>query len=109
MKLGLVTYPTKMAVEIRPPIPVDKGRSVGALAGGFDAAMFAGDDFGDISAFDALDELRTTGRLRRAVRVAAQSTEVPPALLARADLVVDGPTGVVDFLTALADAVSPTR
>jgi hypothetical protein len=34
--------------------------------------------------------------------VAVRSAEAPPALLAEADLVVEGPAGVLDFLQRLA-------
>ncbi|MCU1458018.1 MAG: otsB, partial [Actinomycetia bacterium] len=44
----------KMAVEIRPPIRMDKGRVVEAVVGDRDAVAFAGDDRGDLPAFDAL-------------------------------------------------------
>ena len=47
-RYGLATYPTRMAVELRPPIPVDKGRAVAAAVEGMDAAFFAGDDHGDL-------------------------------------------------------------
>jgi trehalose 6-phosphate phosphatase len=36
------------------------------------------------------------------LRVAVRSAEAPPALLAEADLVVDGPPGVLDFLQLFA-------
>jgi trehalose 6-phosphate phosphatase len=35
---------------------------------------------------------------RDGLRVAVRSAEAPPALLAEADLVVDGPPGVLEFL-----------
>ena len=54
---------------------------------------------------DALDALRAGGALARVVRVAASSLEAPIELVRRADLVVDGPAGVVEFLTQLIAAV----
>jgi trehalose 6-phosphate phosphatase len=42
------------------------------------------------------------GDLDAAVRVAVRSEEAPPELLARADLVVDGPEGVATMLRELA-------
>jgi hypothetical protein len=35
------------------------------------------------------------------LRVAVRSEEAPPALLASADLVVDGPAGLLEFLELL--------
>ncbi len=104
-EMGLVPYPTRMAVELRPPIRVDKGEAAAGLVAGMEAAMFAGDDHGDIAAFDALDVLRRDGALARVIRVAASSAEAPFELVDRADLVVDGPAGVVEFLMQLIDAV----
>ena len=104
---GLTVYATRMARELRPPVPVDKGTAVEALLDGYDAAVFAGDDRGDLPAYDALDRLAAAGRLGAAVRVAVDSAEAPPELLARADLVVDGPVALAAALGALADAVSP--
>jgi len=95
---GLWRLPTRMAVELRPPIAVDKGDALEALVSGATTAMFAGDDHGDLAAFDALDRLRREGRLRAVVRVAVRSTEEPEALVAAADIGVDGPAGLVAFL-----------
>jgi trehalose 6-phosphate phosphatase len=68
---------------------------------GLDAAVFAGDDAGDLAAFDALDRLRDDGALSAAVRVAVRSDEVPAALVDRADVVVDGPAGLAALLAQL--------
>jgi len=103
---GLTEYPTKMAVELRPPVAVDKGSAVEQLCAGMDAALFAGDDHGDLSAFAALARLHASGALRHAVRVGVTSAEAPVELLATADVVVDGPSGLLELLTGLVDAVS---
>ncbi len=105
LRHGLETYATKMAREIRPPVAIDKGTAVESLlAPGFDAACFAGDDRGDLRAFDALDRARG---LQNAVRIAVSSPEAPGELLDRADVIVDGPPGLAALLGDLADAVSP--
>jgi trehalose 6-phosphate phosphatase len=98
---GLAQHPAKMAVELRPPVPMDKGRAVTEVCAGAEAAAFAGDDAGDLAAFDALDRLNLDGTLRAAVRVAVRSDEAPPDLLARADVVVDGPAGLAALLAEL--------
>lgn len=108
-RLGLTVYPTRMARELRPPVPVDKGTAVGALLDAHRAierACFAGDDHGDLAAFDALRDRRDSGRLRHAVRIAVRSDEAPPDLLARADVAVDGPAGLAALLDELARALS---
>jgi trehalose 6-phosphate phosphatase len=99
---GLRLLPTRMAVELRPPVAVDKGVAVARLLGdGLEAALFAGDDHGDLSAFGALDAAVAAGRVRTAVRVAVRSDEAPVELLERADLAVDGPGALTDLLRDL--------
>jgi trehalose 6-phosphate phosphatase len=102
---GLVTYATRMARELRPPIPVDKGTAVETLlAPGFFAACFAGDDRGDLPAFDALDRAEEQGHLTHAARIGVASSESPPELIERSDVVVDGPGALAVVLAALAEA-----
>lgn len=104
---GLEAYPTRMARELRPPVAVDKGTTVDALlVPGYDAACFAGDDRGDLPAFDALDRALANGRLRHAARIGVHSPEAPPELLERADVTVDGPAGLAALLAELGSAVA---
>lgn len=103
---GLAIYPTKMAVELRPPLPVDKGNGVELLATGMGAALFAGDDHGDLSGFDALDRMTANGTLADVLRVGVRSAEEPAELIARADVLVDGPHGFLAWLNDYADALS---
>ncbi len=102
---GLTVHPTRMARELRPQVPVDKGTAVESLLTGLTAACFAGDDRGDLGAFDALDRLVDDAQLEYAAKVAVRSAEAPPELVARADVVVDGPPGLVAVLEALAEAI----
>jgi trehalose 6-phosphate phosphatase len=97
---GLAAHPGKMSVELRPPVPTDKGTVVAELAAGLDAVCFVGDDMGDLPAFSQLARLRTVGVATLAVAVAADET--PPQVLAAADLTVDGPPGVARLLDSLA-------
>ncbi|MGV9991327.1 trehalose-phosphatase [Streptomyces sp. NPDC003374] len=97
---GLIVEPGRMVLELRPP-GMDKGvalseyvRDVGATS-----VLYAGDDLGDLPAFTAVDKLRSDGV--PGVLVCSGSAEVTE-LSERADLVVDGPAGVVDLLRTLA-------
>ena len=103
---GLTEYPTKMAVELRPPVAVDKGTAVERLCVGMDTALFAGDDHGDVSAFAALARMQSAGGLREAVRIGVRSAEAPAELIANADVLVDGPAGLLELLAGLVAAVS---
>ncbi|MET7601761.1 trehalose-phosphatase [Streptomyces avermitilis] len=97
---GLIVEPGRMVLELRPP-GMDKGvalleyvREIGA-----EAVMYAGDDLGDLPAFAAVDKLRSDGV--PGLLVCSGSSEVTE-LAERADLVADGPPGVVNLLHALA-------
>jgi trehalose 6-phosphate phosphatase len=97
---GLVLEPGRQVLELRPP-GVDKGGALRALVdeAGARTVVFAGDDLGDLAAFDAVDALRAQGLA--GLLVCSGSTE-EAALARRADLVVDGPEGVVALLQAVA-------
>jgi trehalose 6-phosphate phosphatase len=101
---GLLTHWGRKVLEIRPPVPIDKGQAVRELVrrAPVRTALFGGDDATDLDAFDALKELREEGALDTAIAVGVRSDEGPPAIVERADLVVDGTTGFVQVLEVLA-------
>jgi len=92
----------KMVLEVMPPDRPRKGAAVERLVreAGLAAALYAGDDVADLDAFAALDRL--AGRGVEVVRVAVAGPETPEELLRRADLVVEGPAGLVALLRDLA-------
>jgi trehalose 6-phosphate phosphatase len=100
---GLEPHPGKMVVELRPP-GFDKGGVLRRLATERlpAAVLFAGDDVGDLPGFAAVAELRAAGT--PGLTVASASPEAAE-VAARADVVVDGPGGIVTLLARLADAV----
>ncbi|WP_329133052.1 trehalose-phosphatase [Streptomyces sp. NBC_01476] len=104
---GLMVEPGRYVLELRPP-GVDKGVALAAYLGETNAGsvLYAGDDLGDIAAFDAVGALRERGLPGLLVAAAATGAESPKELLTRADLTVPGPEGVVAVLNALADALS---
>jgi trehalose 6-phosphate phosphatase len=97
---GLVARPARMSWELHPPIDIDKGTAVLELAESYQAVAFAGDDVGDLPGFDALDELDRRNVVT--LRLAVDSPEAPLELLERADVVVEGPEGLVELLETLA-------
>jgi trehalose 6-phosphate phosphatase len=101
---GLAMLPGRKSCEFRPPVPVDKGSAFGQLVrdASPSGALFAGDDRGDLSAFDALDALSAERTIEHSVRVGVRSDEAPPEILERADVVVEGPVGVGELLSSLA-------
>jgi trehalose 6-phosphate phosphatase len=99
---GLVVEPGRLVIELR-PAGTDKGAALVDLAAERDPAaiLFGGDDLGDVPAFRAVHELRSAGT--PGLAVCSGSTEALE-LAQEADLIVDGPGGVVALLNWLADS-----
>jgi trehalose 6-phosphate phosphatase len=100
---GMVVEPGRNVIEARSP-GSDKGAVVRDLvrqteAGGF---LFAGDDLGDLEAFDAVTELREQGL---ATLLVCSASDEESALVERSDVVVHGPEGVLDLLRRLTQGV----
>jgi trehalose 6-phosphate phosphatase len=89
----------RKVLEIRPPVPADKGTAVRALLerSGARNGLYAGDDTTDLDAFVGL----VTAGLDHAVRVAVTSDEGPEELAEAADLVVSGPAELAGLLRLL--------
>jgi trehalose 6-phosphate phosphatase len=102
---GLDIHWGRKVLEIRPPVPVDKGRAVRELVeqSGVRAALFGGDDATDLDAFAALDALVAEGVLDAAVKVGIRSSEGPSAIVEQADHVVEGTDGFVAVLGVLVE------
>ncbi|QBI52247.1 trehalose-phosphatase [Streptomonospora litoralis] len=104
-RAGLTVEPGRRVIELR-PAGMDKGAALaGVMADAAEGAavLYAGDDLGDLAAFDQVERLRDKGV--PGITVCSGSDEVAE-LAARADLVVDGPAGVADLLGALREAIS---
>jgi trehalose 6-phosphate phosphatase len=98
---GLTRAGGRLAYELRPPIDLSKSQVVlgRSREASLTAVAFAGDDRVDLPAFDALDQLEEDGVAT--VRIGVRSDEAPPELLDRADVIVDGPRGMLAFLEQL--------
>jgi trehalose 6-phosphate phosphatase len=94
---GFRTRYGRKVLEILPPLDADKGSAVQRLLAdrGLGRALYAGDDTTDLDAFRALDGLEL------GIRVAVASAESPDELRAAADVVVDGPGGLLTLLRGL--------
>jgi trehalose 6-phosphate phosphatase len=99
---GLEVVPGRYVLELR-PAGMDKGGAMRDLVAesGVRAVVFAGDDLGDLPAVAALRSLDVAGLV-----VCSDSAETPAELRDTADLVVDGPSGVLGLLRELAVAAS---
>ncbi len=100
---GLAVHWGRKVLEVRPPVPLDKGLGIATLLRSVPvgAALYVGDDTTDLDAFRGLRSLVEAGDLADAVCVAVSSDEAPPELAREADLTVDGPAGVRGLLEAL--------
>jgi trehalose 6-phosphate phosphatase len=100
-RLGLETHDGKGVLEVRLP-GYDKGAVLRELVARFEPSvvLFAGDDLGDVPAFEAVRVMRGTGLLAFGVAVAGAS-ENPEAVEA-ADLRVNDPAEFVDLLGDIA-------
>jgi trehalose-phosphatase len=92
-RAGLAASFGRMVLEVRPPVPLDKGSAVRRLRGRkrITELLFCGDDRSDIDAFH-----------EATVRIAVRSPEAPAELLELADEVLDGPRDVAELLRHLA-------
>lgn len=97
----LELLPGKMVLEL---VPAGRPLKEGAVERiveeeRLDAVLYAGDDVADIRAFEALDRLAERGI--RTLKVSVHGRETPVALSDAADVVVDGPAGLVTLLRRL--------
>jgi trehalose 6-phosphate phosphatase len=94
---GFVARWGRKVLEVLPPLRADKGTAIRRLLSerALERALYAGDDTTDLDAFRALEELEL------GIRVAIASREGPAELRAAADVVVDGPPGLLVLLQAL--------
>lgn len=104
---GLVLEPGRAVIEVR-SAGSHKGLVVDRLAAVLDAQgfVFAGDDLGDVEAFEAVEELGKQGIAP--LRVCSASDE-QSALVELSDVVVRGPEGVVELLGRLANDARARR
>ncbi|GAA1927490.1 trehalose-phosphatase [Nocardioides hwasunensis] len=95
-KHHLTVEPGRQVIEVRSG-DMHKGLAVRTFVDELDAkgVVFCGDDLGDIQAFEAVRDLREQG-LPGLVVCSASSEQ--PGLVDLADVVVDGPAGVVGLL-----------
>ena len=101
---GLVAHDTRFAIELRPPVDLDKGHAMNELVTEHSpaAVAFFGDDLVDLPAIVAMrvhDEIKS-------VAVYVHSFEGPQQMLDAADVVVESPIETVGLLAALRDELA---
>ena len=103
----LVVEPGRNVIEIRSP-GMHKGLVVEHLMENLEAGafLFAGDDLGDVEAFEAVADLRRRGVPTLLV---CSASDEESALVPLSDVVVKGPEGVLDLLRQLTDDARELR
>lgn len=97
--VGLMLIEGKRVIELVPPAAPTKGDLVAREGSGLEGILYAGDDLADLEAFAAVDRLAAAGA--HAVKLAVRSAETPAALLEAADVVAEGPAGLLGLLRTL--------
>ncbi|MGK5738352.1 trehalose-phosphatase [Micromonospora sp. URMC 103] len=98
-RLGLRVQAGRMVLELKPPVDRDKGMVIGEVIRDADGAWYFGDDVSDIKAFAALRARATTDPGFFGVCVAVANPETGQEVADAADLTIDSPAALGDFLT----------
>ena len=103
-RAGLELRWGRKVLELRPPGGGGKDAAVAALLSADEIALatYAGDDRTDLDAFRRLRELERESGLEAAICVGVVSDEGPAEIADEADVTVDGPSGWLALLEALA-------
>lgn len=105
---GLWLTEGRALIEVRPPVPINKGRALRRLCTAYtlDSIVMFGDDLTDVDAFAALRDLRAAGEVAGLnIGVVAPDGTAPPEVLASVDAIATGVTGIAALLTAIADGL----
>lgn len=104
-EVGLHLEPGRQVMELRAG-GTDKGQTLRGVVDPMKprAVVYAGDDLGDLPAFREGIALRESGV---DVTLVCSASAEQDALVALADVVLDGPDAVAQWLTALADELAP--
>ncbi|MBQ1055525.1 trehalose-phosphatase [Micromonospora sp. C32] len=98
-RLGLRAQPGRMVLELKPPVDRDKGMVIGETVRDAGGAWYFGDDVSDIKAFAALRARAAADPGFLGVCVAVANPETGREVADAADLTLDSPAALADFLT----------
>jgi trehalose 6-phosphate phosphatase len=103
----LVVEPGRRVIEVR-SAGMHKGVAVDTIVSELQPGglVFCGDDLGDVEAFEAV---RRYGKEGMATLLVAATSEEQNALVERADVLVDGPAGVLDLMRQLTEDAETSR
>jgi trehalose 6-phosphate phosphatase len=98
-RLGLRVQSGRMVLELKPPVDQDKGLVIGEAVRSARCAWYFGDDVSDIKAFAALRAHQEAEPDFFGVCVAVANPETGHEVASAADLTIDSPEALGDFLT----------
>jgi trehalose 6-phosphate phosphatase len=98
-RLGLKVQAGRMVLELKPPVDRDKGLVIGEVVRDAGGAWYFGDDVSDIKAFAALRARAAADPDFLGVCVAVANPETGHEVAEAADLTIDSPAALGDFLT----------
>ncbi|MCI4064266.1 trehalose-phosphatase [Micromonospora sp. R77] len=98
-RLGLRCQAGRMVLELKPPVDRDKGLVIGEIIRDAGGAWYFGDDVSDIKAFAALRARAAADPDFVGVCVAVANPETGHEVADAADLTLDSPAALGDFLT----------
>jgi trehalose 6-phosphate phosphatase len=101
-RLGLRVQVGRMVIELKPPVDRDKGMVIGEAVRSAGCAWYFGDDVSDIRAFAALRAREEADPDFFGVCVAVANPETGHEVSSAADLTIESPEALGDFLTAAA-------
>ena len=99
-QLGLKIQAGRMVVELKPPVDQDKGMVITEGVRNAGCAWYFGDDMSDIKAFDALRAREAVDPGFFGMAVAVANPETGAEVSSAADLTLESPDAVADFLAA---------
>ncbi len=98
-RLGLRVQGGRMVAELKPPVDQDKGMVISEGVKSAGCAWYFGDDMSDIKAFDALRAREAVDPGFFGMCVAVANPETGAEVSSAADLTLDSPDAVAEFLT----------
>ncbi|PZF99307.1 trehalose-phosphatase [Micromonospora deserti] len=98
-RLGLRVQAGRMVLELKPPVDRDKGMVIDEVVRDAEGAWYFGDDVSDIKAFAALRARAAADPDFFGVCVAVANPETGHEVAEAADLTIDSPAALGDFLT----------
>jgi trehalose 6-phosphate phosphatase len=105
-RLGLRVQSGRMVIELKPPVDRDKGMVIGEAVHSADCAWYFGDDVSDIKAFAALRAREAADPDFFGVCVAVANPETGQEVSTAADLTIESPEALGDFLAAAVHRLS---